>query len=189
MSLDINKVRQQVQSGAARPVPKDSAEVRTVTAGSTAQPEVSGLGGMLLFFLCLCLAGAIILAMSQPKPSRPTPASSTAYAAAATAVPFEAPTAASLGTVTQPSFDCGQAARWAEHQICASPDLSDADREMAALYWNLMAGVGGAAQDDLRQSQRRWLRERNGCEAAASGSGCLTETYRRRVAVLRDWQW
>lgn len=77
-----------------------------------------------------------------------------------------------------PAFDCAQAQRTAEHWICAQPDLAAADARLDALYGHVLAQQ--ADPRPLQQEQRRWLRQRNGCETPA----CVAEAYRQREAVL-----
>ncbi|KJV08470.1 hypothetical protein VZ95_17585, partial [Elstera litoralis] len=56
-----------------------------------------------------------------------------------------------------PSFDCGKASTEIEKAICASPELSTADRVMAGAYGAVLARASKEAKDLLRADQRRWI--------------------------------
>ena len=80
-----------------------------------------------------------------------------------------------------PSFDCARVTSQVNRMICASPDLSARDRELAEHYLALMAqpGVDGAA---LAREERAWLRDiRDLCRDAA----CVLDAYVLRDAVLQ----
>ena len=80
-----------------------------------------------------------------------------------------------------PSFDCARVTSKVNRMVCASPDLSARDREMAEHYRALMAqpGVDGAA---LAREEREWLRDvRDLCQDAA----CVLDAYALRDLVLQ----
>jgi uncharacterized protein len=84
--------------------------------------------------------------------------------------------------------DCAKAATAIERTVCASPELSAADRRMAAAYAALVGKLGGPAKDHLLADQVRWLANR---AAACVGepadiADCLETRYRDRTARL-DW--
>ena len=82
---------------------------------------------------------------------------------------------------TGPSFDCARVTSKVNRMVCASPDLSARDREMAEHYRALMAqpGVDGAA---LAREEREWLRDvRDVCQDVA----CVGDAYALRDAVLQ----
>lgn len=84
--------------------------------------------------------------------------------------------------------DCARAATAIERTICASAELSAADRKMAAAYAALVARLGGPARDHLLADQVRWLANR---AAACVGElteieECLEARYRERTARL-EW--
>jgi uncharacterized protein len=78
-------------------------------------------------------------------------------------------------------FDCSRAASAIERQICADPDLSRLDADLAAAYKE--AATTASDRGALGYDQRQWLRERNRCREAA----CLKTAYRNRIGELRAW--
>lgn len=88
--------------------------------------------------------------------------------------------AISSGTAAAASFDCKKAKTSAEKLICATPELSKADEELAREYKAArQATKNGKA---LREAQAAWLRNtRNACADAA----CMLAAYKQRVAELR----
>ncbi len=75
------------------------------------------------------------------------------------------------------SFDCAKARLATELAICDSARLSRLDREMASLYFALPYVV----REEIKGSQRRWLRRRNAC---GYDQRCIARSYRRRIDVL-----
>lgn len=87
-----------------------------------------------------------------------------------------------------PSFDCTKAAGLTERTICASTDLAGADREMAAIYRQLLGRLSGAAREHLIADQLRWLAARDKVctyEPARMGT-CLWDFHRRRNTRLKE---
>jgi uncharacterized protein len=82
------------------------------------------------------------------------------------------------------SFDCAKAAAPDEYAICANPNLSNLDVQMATLYGVRMSipmlmGARGAAQDE----QRTWLASRSACSANVT---CLQSAYATRIQQLNQ---
>ena len=104
------------------------------------------------------------------------------WVAAAAGVAFAATARAQNG----PSFDCAKASTVVERAICKSPELSRADRDMAALYAALVGKLSGAARDHLIKDQVRWIGNRG--PACSDGPletpQCLKTRYAGRVAFL-----
>jgi len=75
------------------------------------------------------------------------------------------------------SFDCAKARLATEIAICNSARLSRLDEEMASLYFGLPHYV----REDVKRSQRRWLRRRNACRYDRQ---CIARAYRRRIDAL-----
>ncbi len=87
-----------------------------------------------------------------------------------------------------PSFDCARAASWAENEICQTPALAIADREVAALYALRMDEAAREAVPALRMEQRDWIFDRTRCVAELSQdqrANCLRAIYDRRIAELQ----
>jgi uncharacterized protein len=57
------------------------------------------------------------------------------------------------------SFDCKKAASWVEKTVCANPELSKLDDEMAKAYSNALANLSPEGQKETKQYQRQWLNE------------------------------
>ena len=80
------------------------------------------------------------------------------------------------------SFDCKKAKTGVEKKICADPELSRMDDDLAALY----AGVKELTEDKDKRAaqlagQRAWLENRNQCRA----TDCLLRAYGARNEALR----
>ena len=86
------------------------------------------------------------------------------------------------------SFDCAKAATPQEKAICATPDLSAADDEMAAAYKAWLAAAPGDWAAGIRDDQKSWLRLRTSTCPADRGSftieDCLHQFYKERIDEL-----
>lgn len=80
------------------------------------------------------------------------------------------------------SFDCNTARTPIEHAICADPQLSALDSELALAYQNAMKGQGDAG-DQLRAAQRAWLKSR--VAAGKVDTAALKNAYRARIDELK----
>ncbi|MEM1315821.1 MAG: peptidoglycan-binding protein, partial [Pseudomonadota bacterium] len=78
-----------------------------------------------------------------------------------------------------PSFDCARAATATEQAICASPRLSDLDRQLAEAWG--AARAAAADPEALVSAQRAWLQARDAC---AGDAACLETTLSGRVVQL-----
>lgn len=82
----------------------------------------------------------------------------------------------------KPSFDCRTARRGTEQRICDSERLSRLDRELDAVYTELLADTPRRRdRRRLKDGQANWLAERNTCRR---DRGCIRESYKRRIAAL-----
>lgn len=96
--------------------------------------------------------------------------------------------AASPASARGPSFDCTRAGSWTERTICADPELSALDEEMANAFAAARAATSGAERENLLPYHRNWLSRRAECWNA-SGTGqeaCLKQRYLERIRELRD---
>jgi uncharacterized protein len=82
---------------------------------------------------------------------------------------------------TRPSFNCGHARTRTERMVCGSPSLAAQDREMASLYYALMAQADGATRGHLRRSRDAFLSRRERC----GSESCVSAAYSSRMAELR----
>jgi uncharacterized protein len=78
-------------------------------------------------------------------------------------------------------FDCKRAVKAAEHAICENDDLSTLDGQQTILYSMLLETVHPELKPNLRDSQRRFLTRRNGCQANVP---CLQSEYLWRFHEL-----
>ena len=91
---------------------------------------------------------------------------------------------------TGPSFDCSKAERDTEVMVCADEDLSRLDRLVAERFAAALATARGldsgaqAAEDDLRATQRGWIKGRDDCWKAADMRDCIEFAYQSREAEL-----
>lgn len=94
-----------------------------------------------------------------------------------------------------PSFDCAKASTQVESAICADWTLSAFDRWVGQLYKGMAEWVDQATLDQVKASQRAWLKdERNACSAAKSQDpsvpdsaavwSCLYGVYETRAIEL-----
>ncbi len=86
------------------------------------------------------------------------------------------------------SFDCSAATTTDEKAVCANPQLSSLDSEMAGLWYGykampLLMGASGNRQDEAQA----FLKSRAAC---GSSTACLTNLYNQRISTLKtniDW--
>lgn len=76
-------------------------------------------------------------------------------------------------------FDCGKATTKTERTICADPELSDYDGQLARV-WKPALAVS-RYPDALRRDQQQWLRNRDDCDGEWA---CLRPRYTLRLAEL-----
>ena len=86
----------------------------------------------------------------------------------------------------RPSFDCGQATHEAEQMICKDAELAKLDRELTALYAQVMDDTPAHEQKMLKAEQRGWVKERNDCWKSSDQRGCIADAYRDRIDELED---
>lgn len=76
------------------------------------------------------------------------------------------------------SFDCGKAASKVEKLICSDAAISKLDDELTAVYRSALQNKTQA--ESIRQTQKQWLTERNGCADLA----CVKQAYEARLHGL-----
>src|SRR5579871_3058738 len=92
-----------------------------------------------------------------------------------------------------PSFNCKKASALVEKQICGNSEFEPLDRDIAALYTKSLAVLSKADGDALREEQRAWVKERDGCEDMIRGNPpivtdvlqCMRETMNARRTRLQ----
>ena len=93
----------------------------------------------------------------------------------------------STALAAQPSFDCGKAGNALEKAICNSSSLAQLDNRMAKVYAQVLNSVGKARaeRNQVKQSQRQWLKKRSTCVNGSSvDEGCLAKLYQDRISEL-----
>jgi hypothetical protein len=105
-------------------------------------------------------------AAKPPKPAAPV---------AAESLPADRVTA-------RPSFNCRYAHTGTEKMICGSPRLAARDREMASLWYALLARSDPATRAHLRRTRDAFLERREHC----GSEGCVDSVYVSRMAELRS---
>lgn len=81
----------------------------------------------------------------------------------------------------RPSFNCRYARTGTEKMVCGSPRLAARDREMASLWYALMARADPATRTHLRRSRDAFLDRRERC----GSESCVGAAYASRMAELR----
>lgn len=76
------------------------------------------------------------------------------------------------------SFDCAKASTKVEKLICGDAALSKLDVELNAAYKTALQDEKQA--DTVKQAQKQWMKERNGCADAA----CVKGAYEARLSLL-----
>lgn len=90
------------------------------------------------------------------------------------------------------SFNCAKAATPQEKAICASPKLSAADDQMAAVYRAILHAVPSSFQEEIRADQRVWIRRlaaecpANNPEQGAYLERCILGRENARTAALKQ---
>ncbi len=79
------------------------------------------------------------------------------------------------------SFDCAKAATKVEKLICGDAALSKLDEELNAAYKAALQDVKNA--DTVKQAQKQWIKERNGC----ANADCVKQSYGTRLATLSSF--
>jgi len=87
---------------------------------------------------------------------------------------------ASLAHAAGPSFDCTRVTSRVNRMICASPELSALDRQLAEHY-RVLLGQSGSEAPALQREEAQWLHEvRDPCPDVA----CIAQAYAVWDAVL-----
>jgi hypothetical protein len=81
----------------------------------------------------------------------------------------------------RPSFNCRYAHTGTEKLICRSPRLAARDREMASLWYALMARADPGTRAHLRRTRDAFLDRREEC----GSENCVDSVYASRMAELR----
>ena len=85
-------------------------------------------------------------------------------------------------TAQAASFDCGKANTKVEKLICGDAELSKLDDELGVSYKDALQDEKQA--DVIKQAQKQWMKQRNGCADAA----CVKRAYEARISSLTAMQ-
>jgi uncharacterized protein len=77
------------------------------------------------------------------------------------------------------SFDCAKASNPYEKAVCANPNLSSLDDQLAAVYKDVRAK--SSDPEGLKKNQIDWIKSTRQC---ASDVGCIEKAYKSRIASL-----
>lgn len=79
------------------------------------------------------------------------------------------------------SFDCARAKTRVEKLVCAEPELSNLDEELAEQYRvTVQSATSERLRTRIRQEQTNWLKRRDACTERR----CVEEAYRARLDEL-----
>jgi uncharacterized protein len=82
------------------------------------------------------------------------------------------------------SFDCSKASTFVEKTICGDTMLGKLDEALSDNYKMMLGSdIGEGAEQDLKATQKKWLKERNKCK----DNNCLIEAYRNRVDEICEY--
>ena len=83
----------------------------------------------------------------------------------------------------QAQISCSRDTGQAEIIVCRESSLMALDNDMSRLYHDLQARLPRDARENLRDSQRGWIRHRNGC----SDANCIRRAYNDRIQELNNY--
>lgn len=95
------------------------------------------------------------------------------------------------GVAQAASFDCSKAKTPQEKAICASPELSAADEQMAAAYRDVLLQAPPEMKEEIRSDQRAWLGwiavrcKSHASESSSALAACLLEYYDHWTKALQ----
>jgi len=114
-------------------------------------------------------------ARPQPEPrGNPAPQQEAAAAPKAEAQP-------EARSPRSPSFNCGYARTRSERLVCSHAGLAARDRQMAALYYSVMANADVGTRAHLRRSRDAFLARRERC----GSEECVMSIYDARIQEIR----
>lgn len=84
-----------------------------------------------------------------------------------------------------PAFDCNKADHEIEKLICADDELAAMDLQMANVFKQSLQAGTEAALNQLRVTQRGWVKGRNDCWKADDKRDCVQTNYEMRITELQ----
>ncbi|HWV40711.1 caspase family protein [Pseudorhodoplanes sp.] len=165
----------------AREVREDVEELAATVNHEQRPAYYDELSGPLFYFAPPRSGGAVALAPVQPQVQPPQSATPRPAQQPAAAVPVLTPQqVASLPA--GPSFDCRADTKPVEQAICGDAALSARDRILSQVYYRLADRLPQTERVALRDQQRAWIGQRNGCGNAVP---CIAQAYDQRIAQLQ----
>ena len=89
---------------------------------------------------------------------------------------------------TAASFDCKKAATWVEKTVCANPELSKLDEELAKAYHEALTNLSPEGQRETKQYQKQWLKRMSkkiSSLSDAENKNSLKYAYEERITQLQ----
>ncbi len=83
---------------------------------------------------------------------------------------------------TAASFDCKKASTWLEKTVCANPELSKLDEQMAKAYQDALKSLSPEGQKETKQYQKQWLKMISSSSNSEDG---LKNQYKERIKQLQ----
>lgn len=83
------------------------------------------------------------------------------------------------------SFDCTKASKPTERQICASPNISALDSQLATTYRAALLAADDQSKHDLQIEQRHWI---SYVRDICADDACLASSYEDRIKLLAQNQ-
>lgn len=91
-----------------------------------------------------------------------------------------------LAAAQGPSYSCHEAGDGSiEAMVCDDKDLSALDRRLAEVYAAASAQSANEHPPMLKAEQRGWIKGRDDCWKSDDRRGCVSDSYRRRIAELQ----
>jgi uncharacterized protein len=90
------------------------------------------------------------------------------------------------GAAAAPSFVCKNVKSWTEKTVCASPNLSALDLQLAVARAKLLKSANRQGQKVLDTEQQRWWNALSDCRSASDPAACLHGRYTHRIAALES---
>lgn len=174
-TMDINNVDSS-DAGVGPLSTEGAAQPSTDAAGGDAKDSIGGAEAVAPSASSASAAATPIPAVTSLSPVQSSSITAPATATSAVDPTVQSPTADASG----PSFDCSGVTDATALTICSNTELSQLDRQMAALYF---ARAQSAADPSVRDEQREWLLDRGQCGADVI---CLRKEYAARIQQLQQ---
>jgi len=174
-TMDVNNADSD-DAGAGPLSTEGAAQPSTDAAGGGAKANIGGAEAVAPSASSASVAATPIPAATSLAPAQASNITEPTTATSAVDPAVQPPITDASG----PSFDCSKVTDAAALTICSNDELSQLDRQMAALYF---ARAQSTDDTTARDEQRMWLHDRNQCGADAI---CLQKEYAARIQQLQQ---